>query len=662
MEKIMKKTMKRDTCPTSTLKRVCLSLIVLLLASAAMVGVGSATSTNTVYVENNEALNTAIQNVEDNVPTTLVLASGTYIFPTDNDLMMDKIITFFNDTKAVTIDMTAVTHNHQFAQGATLTFEGVTVQWNKQNEGYQGIANGITKVVYKDCTITGTQFMYGDADFIDCIFESGKKQDETNYDGYAVYGRGEGDLTFTDCTFNTGGRAIMLYNDGPVEVNVTLTNCVFYDNGAYTEKPKAAVETGDEATKSSVFRIIFNGCTVGEGDFEKNNSSSPLWGNKNGMPDNRLCVVFVEGDITLGNDKKYDGQELTYTSTATFKRHSVDCSTITDLTPSYDWFEINGGTGTTDAGEYQLKATATTTDGHTVSMVKDGTVTISPATLTLTIDDGQKKAVDENDPSYTYSWTGNISGETPVVNGALSRVAGEKAGTYPISFGTMTLADNSNFKAANYNLELSTEPVYFTITPSSVLRGDGVPATHALTEEEVSQADKDTLNSTIETSYADKFAAGKYFINVSLLDAQGQEASNSIKFIVPYQTLGISDDPGKYEFVVLHLTSTGIETVSAAQTTQGLEIGSTTTSPFAIGYSVKPTPPKDTSSSSSSGSTVWLTETPTPTPTETPTEIPTDTVPTDIPSTQPTETPATPGFGILAALAGLGAVAVLRRE
>ncbi len=75
---------------------------------------------------------------------------------------------------------------------------------------------------------------------------------------------------------------------------------------------------------------------------------------------------------------------------------------------------------------------------------------------------------------------------------------------------------------------------------------------------------------------------------------------------------------------------------------------------------------ESSSSSSSSGSSVWLSEPATeqPTPTQTPTETatPTDTVPTDIPSTQPTATPASPGFGILATLAGLGAVAVLRRQ
>ncbi len=77
-----------------------------------------------------------------------------------------------------------------------------------------------------------------------------------------------------------------------------------------------------------------------------------------------------------------------------------------------------------------------------------------------------------------------------------------------------------------------------------------------------------------------------------------------------------------------------------------------------------PTPSKPSSSSSSSGSSVWLTETPTQTPTPTPSETatPTDSVPTDIPVTQPTEEPSSPGFGILAALAGLGAVAVIRRK
>ncbi len=207
----------------------------------------------------------------------------------DNLSMQDKEITF-KGAKNVIIDATA---NSAKTNGATLKFSGIQIDWKKQNDGYQGFTH-IKKVVYEDCIITGTQFMYGDADFINCVFESGQNADGTNYDGYNVYGRGTGKLTFVDCTFNTGGRAIMLYNDGYTKVDVTLTRCNFKDNGAYTSKDKAAVETGDnlyiEPAKTSVFNIAFNSCTV-EG-FEKNNSTSPLWGNKDNMPSDRLNVVI----------------------------------------------------------------------------------------------------------------------------------------------------------------------------------------------------------------------------------------------------------------------------------------------------------------------------------------------------------------------------------
>ncbi len=211
--------------------------------------------------------------------------SGNFDFPTVS--MNNKNITFavIGDSFA-SIDATAINHNSMsgITSGSTLTFDGVDVAFSTANEGYQGFTH-ITKVVYKNSTISGTQFMYGDADFINCTFKTGTS--------YAVYGRGEGTLTFTDCVFKTGGRAIMLYNDDAVTVNVKLTNCAFYDNGAYDEKPKAAVETGDNPkspANTSVFNITIDNCTT-EG-FEINNSTSPLWGNKNNMPSDRLTVVI----------------------------------------------------------------------------------------------------------------------------------------------------------------------------------------------------------------------------------------------------------------------------------------------------------------------------------------------------------------------------------
>ncbi len=246
-----------------------------------------ATYTELVRAESQDALNEAIQNASKDKPVTVVLSEGTYNFTDAGTDLQNKDVTFSGTEKTV-FDMSAQqgVNGVQDLIGTTLTFDGVTVIWSDHNEGYQGIKNP-GKVVYKNCTITGTQFMYSSADFINCTFKVGS--------GYAVYTRASGNYTFTDCDFQTGGRAIMMYHDAPINANVTLTNCTFSDDGTYTSKDKAVVETGDYGS-ASVFNITINNCTVTKG-FETNNSTSNLWGNKDSIGTDRLNVVIDGTDV-----------------------------------------------------------------------------------------------------------------------------------------------------------------------------------------------------------------------------------------------------------------------------------------------------------------------------------------------------------------------------
>ncbi len=242
------------------------------------------------------ALNNVLADVKDDIPTEINLPTGEYTLLVKNSgtpNLAGKDITFTGAEDAV-MDLTGIVGAtwHTQDTDATITFEGLTIHWGEDNEGYQGFTNA-EKVTYKDCTIYGTQFMGGDAEFINCVFEA----TDTQENGYAVYGRGAGTLTFTGCTFNTEGRAIMLYQDQTTEVNVVMTDCVFIDNGGYTSKPKAVVETGDGSSKTSKFNITITNCTY-EG-FETNNSSSPLWGNKDNIPADRLSVTIDGASVDL---------------------------------------------------------------------------------------------------------------------------------------------------------------------------------------------------------------------------------------------------------------------------------------------------------------------------------------------------------------------------
>lgn len=94
--------------------------------------------------------------------------------------------------------------------------------------------------------------------------------------------------------------------------------------------------------------------------------------------------------------------------------------------------------------------------------------TITPATITVTPDAGQNKVYGDSDPVIKYTFTGAASGETPAFDGALSKGSTEDAGEYDIVIGSLKLANSETFTAGNYQLELNSPSVKFTITPKNV--------------------------------------------------------------------------------------------------------------------------------------------------------------------------------------------------
>ncbi len=243
-----------------------------------------------VYASTQETLEKVLKSEKlDSVPVKL--ASGTYSIENFYGNMTNEDITLYS-TEGAVIDVSNQVGVNGVADltNTTITFDGLTVKWSNANDGYQGLKNP-KHVVYKNCTIIGTQFMYSGADFINCTFKTG--------DGYAVYTRASGDYTFTNCNFITGGRAIMMYHDGAINVNITLTGCTFSDDGTYTSKDKAVVETGNGGSASK-YNIVINDCEILKG-FEANNSSSALWGNKDNMTAENLTVK-INNELVYGTE------------------------------------------------------------------------------------------------------------------------------------------------------------------------------------------------------------------------------------------------------------------------------------------------------------------------------------------------------------------------
>ncbi len=103
------------------------------------------------------------------------------------------------------------------------------------------------------------------------------------------------------------------------------------------------------------------------------------------------------------------------------------------------------------AGNYVLASTGNT----------NGTITVTPATLTISPLAGTK-VYGSTDPALPYNFTGLTGGDTAaILTGLLGRAAGENAGAYDFTTGTLTAGPN-------YVLALTPPGPVFTITPKPI--------------------------------------------------------------------------------------------------------------------------------------------------------------------------------------------------
>lgn len=158
----------------------------------------------------------------------------------------------------------------------------------------------------------------------------------------------------------------------------------------------------------------------------------------------------------------------TYTYDGTKKKPSVvvkDGETeIPDSEYSVSYADnINAGTAT---------VTITDVDDGNYNVSGSKKFPIDKAIITVTPNTDQKKIYGDEDPTLKYNYAGAVAGETPAFTGILSRVEGKNAGEYDIQSGTLALADNGSFKAANYELKLADTTVQFTIVPKTLTAED----------------------------------------------------------------------------------------------------------------------------------------------------------------------------------------------
>ena len=218
----------------------------------------------------------------------------TVIMPADQTLTLNngianegakaRNITFVGDgTQTVDVITEAITAEGgqlNYQRGSTFTFENVTVQAGEGN--FDGIV--CDELVYRNCTIKGKLTLYGKATFINCTF------DNTMANQYSIWTWGGTDVTFEGCTFNTNGKAILLYGQATAEkpTDLVVNNCTFNDRKSGAAG-KAAIEVGNDY--NATYTLTVNNATV-NGFAAGKNTGSHLWANKNSMDAAHLTVTI----------------------------------------------------------------------------------------------------------------------------------------------------------------------------------------------------------------------------------------------------------------------------------------------------------------------------------------------------------------------------------
>lgn len=167
--------------------------------------------------------------------------------------------------------------------GLDLTIEGAKVQF--ANDDYKGVTHS-KKVTYKDCTITGKQFLYAEeVEFINCEFV----QDAVDYN---VWTYGAGSVLFKDCTFTCKGKAVLIYNEGALSAQtVEFRNCKFEASSAVDGK--AAIEIDSYGTS---YNVIVDQATADNvtGFGTGSNSGNSVWNVKRNV---KPVTVTVAGTV-----------------------------------------------------------------------------------------------------------------------------------------------------------------------------------------------------------------------------------------------------------------------------------------------------------------------------------------------------------------------------
>ena len=154
----------------------------------------------------------------------VILGDGTY----NNVLSASNKTINIKGGKGAVVAITAglsSSHDHLGLGGCNVTLDGVSVLF--EDGGYYTAYINNPTITYKNCTITGQFYIYGDTSFINCTFDNDDEDAKSKGRYTYIY---SGNVLVDNCDFYTQGHALIMYSDngGGGDRTLTVKNSRFH--------------------------------------------------------------------------------------------------------------------------------------------------------------------------------------------------------------------------------------------------------------------------------------------------------------------------------------------------------------------------------------------------------------------------------------------------
>ena len=224
----------------------------------------------------------------------------------------------------------------------------------------------------------------------------------------------------------------------------------------------AAGNLGSRNVQTNQLLASVSGLGVGTG-----NSGAALASNYNALATAGSTVSVTPAPLTITADDKskiYGAANPALTATYAGLVPSDDASVVSGLT-------LNAPTGASaTAGAHAIAAGGATASNYTIALA-DGTLTVTPAPVTVNAD-AKTKIYGNADPALTFAagplqYADTVAG---VFTGALTRVAGETVAASPYQIGLGSLAANANYTVVYTGNELTITPRPITLVATATTK------------------------------------------------------------------------------------------------------------------------------------------------------------------------------------------------